>query len=192
MILLQKERNLLFLAIILLALLLILPASCRPREAPAPPSAPGGEEGEKLPSEAQERFTATLYFADGQADRLVPEERLIVLAGKEPAVAVLEELIEGPEHPAHGRTVPPDVQVLGVEIRRGIAAANFSEELRSSHWGGSTGEILTVYAIVNTLAELPGIEQVQILIAGEKVETLVGHLELGEPLAPDMGLVSPP
>lgn len=172
-------------------LLLAYGTGCAPRQVPAPPLPPAAEEDEQdlLPDGGWQAIT--LYFADEQSDRLVREERSLALEGREVAVAVLEELIEGPEYPAHGRTIPRDVKVRGVEMAGGIARANFSEELRANHWGGSTGEILTVYSIVNTLAELPGVQQVQILIEDETVETLVGHLELMEPLSPDWGLVAP-
>ncbi len=180
-------------AFILLPLLLVLifAVGCTPQP-PAPPSEPPEpqEQVEEPPQQAGWE-SVSLYYADEQSDRLVEENRSLALEGREPAVAVLEELIEGPEFPAHGRTVPADVKVRGVQIEGGVAAADFSGELRTSHWGGSTGEILTVYSIVNTLAQLPGVEQVQILIEGEMVDTLVGHLELMEPLSPDWGLVAP-
>ncbi|HAP31871.1 MAG TPA: hypothetical protein DCQ14_02260 [Firmicutes bacterium] len=172
-------------------LLPLLPAGCAPGETPALPPPAAEKEDATLPPAEAERQTVILYFADAQFDRLVREERQIILAGREKAVAVLEELIEGPAYPAHGKTIPSDVKVLGVKIGGGIADADFSEELYSSHWGGSAGESFTVYSIVNTLAELPGVEQVQIRIEGEIVETLVGHLVLSEPLSPDPGLVAP-
>lgn len=187
-----KSGNKIFLLTLALLLLLILPAAgCAPGEVPAPPPPAAEREDEALPPAEAERQTVILYFADAQFDQLVREERQIALAGREKAVAVLEALIEGPAYPDHGRTIPSDVKVLGVKIGGGIADADFSEELRSSHWGGSTGEIFTVYSIVNSLAELPGVKLVQIRIEGEIVETLVGHLELGKPLSPDIGLIAP-
>ena len=48
---------------------------------------------------------------------------------------------------------------------------------------------MTVYSIVNTLAELPEIEMVRFLIEGEEIETLAGHLDLSEPVYPDEGLI---
>lgn len=177
-ILLKSAKKVLLLPLTLM-LLVILAAGCAPRETPAPP-----------PAEVEQQ-RVILYFADEQAEWLVREERLIDPAGREAAVAALEELIKGPANPAHMRTIPPDVQVLGVKIRDGIADADFSGELRNSHWGGSTGEFFTVYSIVHTLAEFPGVERVQIRIEGEIVETLVGHLELGKPISPDLSKVAP-
>ncbi len=46
-------------------------------------------------------------------------------------------------------------------------------------------ESLTVYAIVNTLTEIAGIERVQILIENERSDTLTGHINLTEPLQRD-------
>jgi spore germination protein GerM len=63
---------------------------------------------------------------------------------------------------------------------------DFSRELQTNHSGGSAGELLTVYSIVNTLAEnIHGISRVQILVEGNEVETLAGHLDLREPLSPN-------
>jgi hypothetical protein len=51
--------------------------------------------------------------------------------------------------------------------------------------------MLTVYSIVNTaVANLDGIERVQILVEGKEVETLAGHLDLSKPLLPDMKWMS--
>ncbi|HEY8497940.1 MAG TPA: GerMN domain-containing protein, partial [Limnochordales bacterium] len=58
------------------------------------------------------------------------------------------------------------------------------------HWGGTTGELLTVYGIVNTLTQLPGIRQVQIVVEGRPVETLAGHVDLTQPLEADPSLVA--
>ena len=39
-----------------------------------------------------------------------------------------------------------------------------------------------VNAIVATLTEVPGVKKVQILVEGQKITTLNGHLDLEEPL----------
>jgi spore germination protein GerM len=42
---------------------------------------------------------------------------------------------------------------------------------------------------VNTLTGLPGLEKVKFLIEGKELETLAGHMELSEPVAPDWNMV---
>ena len=56
--------------------------------------------------------------------------------------------------------------------------------------GGSSGEILTVYAIVDSLtSNVPAIRRVGILVAGRERDTL-GHLDLRRPLPADLTLVA--
>jgi len=72
----------------------------------------------------------------------------------------------------------------------GNAYADFSEDLMGVATGGSSDEILTVYAIVDSLAaNVPEIRRVGILVAGRERETL-GHLDLRRPLPPDLTLVA--
>ena len=56
--------------------------------------------------------------------------------------------------------------------------------------GGSTLELLTVYAIVNTVtANLSAVERVQILVDGKQADTLAGHVDLRRPFERDTSLV---
>jgi spore germination protein GerM len=67
---------------------------------------------------------------------------------------------------------------------RGEAYVDLSREVVTSHTGGSTNELLTIYTIVHALtANLPAISAVQILVEGREVETLAGHVNLQRPLA---------
>ena len=65
----------------------------------------------------------------------------------------------------------------------GDAYVDLGGAVVTGHTGGSLDEALTVYAIVNALAaNLPGVSTVQILIEGQEVDSLVGHLDLRHPL----------
>lgn len=130
----------------------------------------------------------TLYFTNEDATGLVAEKRR-VWGVDDPVEAVLTGLIEGPESVRLGRTIPPGVRVLGYHREGAILYVDFSKELQTRHPGGSTGEIMTVYSIVNSLTELPDVEQVVITVGGELQETLVGHLILDEPLLRQEGLI---
>jgi len=155
------------------------------------PSLPLEEEKDKTAEEVlpvHEKIV--LFFSSEQADKLVREEREVKAAGEDLKIVILQELIKGPEKPGLGRTIPRDVKVLGVTVdKKGLARVDFSREILTSHWGGSMGEIMTVYSVVNTLAILPDVQQVRFLVGGEEVETLVGHLDISEPVEPDWDLV---
>ena len=69
----------------------------------------------------------------------------------------------------------------------------YSGEVSKNHPGGSLDEILTVYAIVDALTDnLPAITAVQILIDGEEVDTLAGHVDLRRPLRKNLAWVEAP
>ena len=54
-------------------------------------------------------------------------------------------------------------------------------------------ELMTVYTIVNALlTNLPTLQEVQILIGGQEVDTLAGHVDLRRPLRKNEGLLLPP
>ncbi len=137
-------------------------------------------------------LVAHLYFA-----RIVEgKQRMVAIArelppGLPPAEAAVDELIRGEVPRECDRPFPRGTQLLGVRVADGVAIADFSEELRSGFRGGSDNEGVTVYSIVNTLTALPGIDRVQILIEGRKVNEIGGHLYVGEPLAHDDELVVP-
>ncbi len=122
-----------------------------------------------------------VYFASADGGHLAPEFR----PGVGSVETIVEALLEGPRVPGLAPVFPTDVSVLGYSCRGGTIYISFSHHLRSNHPGGSTAELLTVYAIVNTLTEIDGIAKVQILIENERSDTLTGHINLTEPLQRD-------
>ncbi|TCT16362.1 germination protein M [Natranaerovirga pectinivora] len=119
----------------------------------------------------------TLYFSDAEGTGLVPERVNSTIYADEPIEKkVIELLIEGPTSENLSATVPRESRLKHIYVKDGIAYIDFNEDFRSRHWGGSTGEILTIYSIVNSLAELPNISRVQFLINGLKVSEFKGHV----------------
>jgi len=75
----------------------------------------------------------------------------------------------------------------------GNAFVDLSAEATTEHSGGSLDELFTVYSLVNALAiNVPEINAVQILINGSEVDTLAGHIDLRQPLEPNMQWVIDP
>ena len=122
----------------------------------------------------------TLYFPDEQAMYVVPEQRE-VSKDKPIAEIIVEELMKGPKTPGlEPTTIPHGARLLSVEIKDKTAYVNFSSELVEKHVGGSTGEMMTILPIVNSLTEIPEVEKVQFLVEGKKVKTLAGHITFDE------------
>jgi len=144
------------------------------------------------PSPPQEMKIVKLYFSESTGERLVSEERKIIASpqiGQE-AKLILKELIEGPKDSSLNPTLPSETQIRAVYVKDDCFYVDLSSSLKEKHPGGSTGELLTIYSIVNTLLEnFPSQSQVQILIQGEPAETLAGHIDIRNPLSKNFSVV---
>jgi len=145
---------------------------------------------EVQPVPTEEMVEVNLYFSDSQAMYLEPEKRKI---SQTPSLArqVVIELIKGPENFELYPTIPQGTQVNEVYIADDIVYVDLSEEIFTNHPGGSSGELMTVYSIVNTLTEIPPIKGVQILVGGNEKNSLVGHIDISMPLLRDKDWIKP-
>ncbi|HHW72042.1 MAG TPA: GerMN domain-containing protein [Firmicutes bacterium] len=123
----------------------------------------------------------SVYFASPESGRLEPEFH----QGTPTVDRVLADLLAGPQSGSLAGVLPAETAVLGYRQSGGTLYVSFSHHLVTNHPGGSTGEILTVYGIVNSLADIDGIEQVQILVENQVIDTLAGHLNLRRALSKD-------
>lgn len=129
-----------------------------------------------------------LYFASSDGEALEAEVRSIP---KEEGIAraTVNQLIYGPKTEGLLPTIPAATILEDINIKDGVCIVDFSEELRSDHPGGLKNEQLTVYSIVNTLSQFDSVEQVRILVDGKAVESLAGHVDVSEAMAPYDSLV---
>jgi hypothetical protein len=95
------------------------------------------------------------------------------------AKQVLNTLLAGPVD-AELRTLPSDAALLAFYILPdGTAIADFSEAMGNSIPSGVQSEQLAVDSLTKTLeANVPQVRRLKILIHGQEVETLAGHLDL--------------
>ena len=122
-----------------------------------------------------------LYFPDNNADKLRYELRNVMLSNSATARAAVEALIEGPSTNNLIASIPQGSRLLNIYIQNDICIVDFSKEFIVNHPGGSAGELMTIYSIVNTLTEFSTIKGVQILIDGKLGETL-GNIVFNEPI----------
>ena len=92
---------------------------------------------------------------------------------------VLNTLLAGPID-AELRTLPPDAVLLAFYmLPDGTAIADFSEAMTTSTPSGIQSEQMAVDSISKTLeANVPQVKWLKILIHGQEVDTLAGHLDL--------------
>jgi Sporulation and spore germination len=124
--------------------------------------------------------TARIFWAAGP-DKVAPVEMQLPLSA-DPAQRskqVLRALIASAPT-AEERTLPADAELLGFYVLAdGTAVADFSDELVSEIPSGISSEQLIVDSITQTLENnVPSLKRLKILIHGQEVETLAGHVDL--------------
>ena len=157
--------------------------------APVAPVAPVAPNAPAVP-----RIKATLYFASEDGLRLVPVENEVALA--EGVVAQARSIVEAQLAAAAPAplvsTIPKGATLRGIFVsQRNEAFVDLDPSIRTAHPGGTLQELMTVYTIVNALlTNLPNLQDVQILIGGQEVDTLAGHVDLRRPLRKNEGLIN--
>ncbi|WP_216828354.1 GerMN domain-containing protein [Alkalihalobacterium elongatum] len=121
-----------------------------------------------------------LYFADSQVMNLYKVETTIEAEVDELFLKTMELTIAGPAHEELFSLIPSDVKVQYVKEEDGIAHVSFSEELLNVTVG-SGGEGMLVQQIALVMKQF-GFDRTQILIDGEKHNTLAGHVDTSEPI----------
>jgi len=135
---------------------------------------------------------ATLYYgtSDGQGLAAVKREVPLGDGPRAQGRQILQSELETAPAP-YLSLIPAGTMLRAFYITdRGDAFVDLSPEVSTMHPGGSTNELLTVYAIVNAVtANLSSVQRVQILIGGKQADTLAGHVDLRRPFERDSSLV---
>src|SRR5713101_5827384 len=131
---------------------------------------------------ADPRVKTSLFWASDAGDSTLAPVTVELPLSRDPvprSKQVLNTLLAGPVD-AELRTLPPDAVLLGFYLLPdGTAVADFSEALATSIPSGIVSEQLAVNSITRTLgANVPQVQRLKILIHGQEMETLAGHLDL--------------
>lgn len=115
-----------------------------------------------------------LYFPGEDLSRLVATYTTVSITPNRK----LEEIIVEELFKQERNIMPNDVKLLNVYTHEGICFVDFSAEFQTSMLPSGISERIAIYALVNSLSELPNITNVQILVEGEKASTFQGNLNL--------------
>jgi len=123
---------------------------------------------------------AKIFWAAGPG-KVAPVEIELPLSADpvERSRQLLQALIANPPTPDQ-RTLPASATLLGFYILPdGTAIADFSDSLAAETPSGILSESTAVNSIVRTLAaNVPQLRRLKILIHGQEVDTLAGHVDL--------------
>jgi germination protein M len=172
------------LAVLALPLLL---AGCQRAAAP-PPSA---QTAPALGPQVQQAQRA-LFYPSGEDQLLSSVQVPVALAGnaQEDMEAVVRRLIVGPPGVGQTQAFLEHSDVRSVFMLGSEAVVDLTGPVRSG--AGSDTEVARVYGVVQTLqANFPEVRSVRILVDGQEVESLMGHVDLRHSLVAEPRLLTP-
>ena len=141
------------------------------------------------PSDAADKSVKlTLYFPNSDGTGVIATDRTVVVKNLETIKAMFKEL----ETPPTGleKPLPKGTILLGATVGTdGVATLNLSPEFQKNFGGGSTGEQMTMYSIVNSLTTLENVKSVQFLLDGKKLDGILGNLDTSKPLTRNESLI---
>lgn len=129
-----------------------------------------------------------LYFADAEENYLRSISREVSKntdASREQIV--IEELIAGPTTGDFRSVMPNGTKVNSVSVADGLCYIDLSNEFLTGN--SPVGMNLTVYSIVNSLAELNSVRKVQILIDGNITEITRDGVDLSQVFSRNLDIV---
>ena len=133
---------------------------------------------------AVETVRVTLFFADGTQGKLHPEERDVPRPTGPGGYlrSLFDELARGPSRPGLVKVIPPRMQLRnGFLLPNGEIVLDLAVDAGLSF--GSAEELSIVASLVDTaLQNVANTKTVRILVNGEPVESLGGHVDLTRPL----------
>lgn len=137
----------------------------------------------------KQKNTVLLYLASTDEHSLVEVERIVL---NDESITLeklaMKLLLDGPVDENSKMVIPPTVSMPDISVESGVCYVNFESDFLTD-----TTDLdpkLIVYAIVNTLTELPEINKVQLMVGGISDVKLKELMSLEEPFVKDLSIVA--
>ncbi|MCM8709629.1 GerMN domain-containing protein [Clostridium sp. SYSU_GA19001] len=134
-----------------------------------------------LPNEKDNSIELDLYFdstSDNKAET-AKEERII---NKEELLGeiIIQELLKGPSNVSKLKPIlPKETRLLSFSVKDSIAYINLSSEAKVAMSEAKEKACLT--SIVTSLAQLPSITKVKIMVDNKDIDSLGGNYDISKP-----------
>lgn len=129
-----------------------------------------------------------LYFADKNLDCLITESRTIKITDTNPIEQyIVNELIKGTTLTDAKNIISQDTELISAQTTDNVCFVNFKSGFVEKNSGNEKTEKLIIYSIVNSLCEIDGVNSVQFLIDGKKIEAF-GNLNISNAISADKNI----
>lgn len=146
--------------------------------------------GEKVET-VESKVNLRLYFANEAGNGLIAINRELShnadVSNVPMEKLVVEQLISGPANNESYPTISPDTKLLNITVKDGVCYLDFNSAFVTAVNNVTTD--VTIYSIVNSLAELSNINKVQISIDGNKNGKFRDKYELSTIFERDLSFV---
>lgn len=131
----------------------------------------------------------TVYFANQNRTKLAPAIYRFTIDNSNSSMEeyIMNRIMTGPEEEDLVRTIAPDVQLNNVATTDHVCYVNFGPGFLEQEQ--QVSDELMIYAIVDSLCQLPSVYSVRFLIDGEPAGLLHGTMDLSEPFTPDQSYI---
>ena len=134
----------------------------------------------------------TLYFSDQDNRYLIGEKKSVPANENDDVLErIVRGLIDGPESDSLKATMPEGTTLQSVSVVDKVCVVNFSDEFYTNRPQNALAERMTIFSVVNSLAQLEDVEAVDIRVQGRKLKRYV-DLDLSRELLPDDRMIGPP
>ncbi|MDQ0337380.1 spore germination protein GerM [Caldalkalibacillus uzonensis] len=146
------------------------------------------DEAENGNNEQQgEIVTMTFYYTDEDLLELVEEQHEVMFEDEEGKMrAVWDHL----QHPQTDKAIALWENFSLNDMRLEGSTLVIDVSMHEGVYFGSSAEGFAIQTLLQTFAQVDGIEQIQLLVDGEKQETLAGHISIEEPISVDTEVYS--
>jgi len=171
---------------VLLAALLAL-AACKREEKRA-------TEVPQLPAQAGQGIVNRTMLYPGGEDMLLTQLAVPLPSygdAQKDMAEVIRRYLDGPAGDGQVQPFPEHCGLRSLFLRGGSeVVVDLTGPVRSG--GGSDTEVARVYGLIDTIAwNFKEVRSVRLLVDGQEVDTLLGHLDLSHPLPPETKLLAP-
>lgn len=140
-------------------------------------------------SEALVETTINLYFSTYDGKTVMPEKRKVYYSSNVSLDhVVLDQLMSGPDDDKLLSAMPAEVRLLSVSTTSRTCYVNFSEAFQNPITGLTDNVV--VYSVVNSLTELPDIDNVVITVNGNLPVFATKGLDLSKPLSKNNEIIN--
>ncbi|MGZ0051015.1 GerMN domain-containing protein [Brevibacillus gelatini] len=171
------------------ALAVLLMAGCGQNAAPAPqPTAPveqpsGANTDPSTAEPTLNKQVVTVYYSDSDLMELQAEEQEITFAEDIEKYKKTLSLLEKPTKAEAHFPLWKDFHYHDVTFADGTLTID--ADSKNQYNLGSSGEGMALDALKKTFFQFPEVKQIVILEDGKKAESLMGHVDVSEPLTRD-------